>query len=193
VKTEIRLTRHNKALLKQLVKTLFATFKVVRMRGKGVVLKKRWYSTKKTIIPVAELVLLKLPFALNDLYKEAGYDQLYPHFSEMYDSLDYFQSTIEDEDIISHLYYKFNELSMSNLLSDEYEEEPLVLKARAEVVVEGSRAIEQTFTASVKYFVKKSVELLERFEHNIKVIHINTSSACHSPPIRAMPILLKAI
>ena len=184
MKIDIQLSKYNKSLLKKLCKDLFPTFHYVKIRRKEAIFKKRWYSLDKRSTHIAELVLLRLPNALNNYYQENEFNPPFPKIMDMHSAIDHIAPLLQGGNIISFLYKKYNDVAFTIALKEEYSEEPITIKEEV-VEVEESKMTFNEFKETVKYYIKQVFDINSLIEPHLRVVYFNSNSSCNSPPIRA--------
>jgi hypothetical protein len=184
VEIDIKLTRYNREILHKLCLNLFPYFNYVRVKKSGVVFKRNWYSLSKKSSPVAELVLLELPNALNLYYQENEFSPKFPTMVNMYQAIDQIAPRLNGGDVIQYLQYVYNDIAYSVKLRDEYNPEPVSFEVE-EIEVETSKMIKQLVAESIDHFTEKAFVINEIYRTQLKVVYFNSNLSCMSPPIRA--------
>jgi hypothetical protein len=185
MKVDIHLTKRNRSTLVKLCKRLYSHFNYVKMTKKTITFKRKWWSLEKESMQVVDLVLLYLPQAINDLYEEYEFSMPFRHVNTLAEAVEYFGVKVVGSDIIQMLQYQLDNLDMSATLLDEYEEEPVLLKEQEEIVVKETYATKKAIDDTFDYFYNLMTDVIKRIHPKLKVVYMNTESACNSPPIRA--------
>ena len=108
----INITPYNKRRIKHMVIDLMPEFGYVRVTNSGlVILKKTWWSIKRTIINVTDLCIDILPNRLAASCKRKGYGDTYERmFSNDIYIMMQIRSYKKDFDILNYIWEKFNTL-----------------------------------------------------------------------------------
>lgn len=179
---DIKLSKRNRFTLIKLCKRLFRDYKRITISKRTIYLKRRWYSLNKIRIQVVDLVLLRLPQAINDLYEEKDLLPVFNYTDNIASAVEYFE---EQEDIIQYLQYQIDDLDMSMSLNETCPGKPILLKEKEKIIVEETYATKTIFIDSVTYYYNLITDVIAEIKPHIEIVHINTESACNSPPIRA--------
>ena len=185
MKVDIHLNKKNRSALVKLCKRLFTNHKKITISRRTVTLKRRWYSLEKTRMQVVDLVLLNIPFLINELYEENDSNPPFCYADNLGAAVEYFGVKAIGQDIIQFLQYQLDNLDMSTLLNEEYDAEPSLLKEQEEIIVEETFATKKAFSESVTYFHNVITNLISEIQYTLSSGYIDTESACNSPPIRA--------
>jgi len=186
MKVDIHLrSKRNRSTLVKLCRRLLPDYKIIRIRKKEVILKTRWYSFEKTRISVVDLVLLHIPQLINDLYEENGYDAVYDYEDSLGAAVEYFGVHVIGVDLIQSLQYQLDNMDMSGMLNDYYNAEPALLEIREVPHVEETYATKKIFNDSILHYYNLITDVIKEIHPNLKVVYMNTKSACNSPPIRS--------
>lgn len=123
----IKVTPLVKRRVKVLVADLIPEFKYVRISNQGlIVLKKNWWSFKRTIVNITDLFIDILPKKLSDSCKRKGYGDTYERiFSNDIYIMMQLKSYKKEVDLVEYIWNKYNVL---------HREVP-VLKTTTEVIV----------------------------------------------------------
>ena len=176
------MSKRNRKTLKYMIKRLFSDYKKIKVTKRIVYLKRRWYSLTRLRMQVVDLVLLQIPHAINNLCKENGYDVIIEESYDLASAVEHFEG---QQDIIQYLQYQINDLDMSIALNDNYSAEPCILKRQVYNAIKEIRITKKIFTSSISYYMNIITDVIEEIKSNVKVVYMNTESACNSPPIRA--------
>jgi hypothetical protein len=186
VKIDIRLHKSNRKLIKRLVSRLLGDYKYVKIEKKTVTIKRRWYSLKKRKVQVVDLVLLHIPYAINELYEENGLDPIFESNEDLGRAVEYFGTKEINDDFIQFLQYQIDNLDMSVSLIQNYDSEPILLKEQEEPEeVKETYTTKRLFIDAIEHFHFIITDIINEVQPKLKVVYINTESACNSPPIRA--------
>lgn len=188
MKVDIHLYRNNRSILVRLCRQLFSNFKYFRIRKESAILKRRWYSLSREIIPVVDLVFLHIPHAINERHIEHDMKPIFKENIDLTSAVEYFGVKSLGEDIIKFLKYHLDDLIVSVDLDEEFDPEPILLERTKDIDIEETYATKRIFVDSIAYFYNSITEIITEIRPKLRVVYMNTESACNSPPIRAPSI-----
>jgi hypothetical protein len=122
----IKITPLVKKRVRVLIADLLPEFKYIRTSNQGLVmLKKKWWSFKKTTINITDLFIDILPKKLSDSCKRKGYGDTYERiFSDDIYIMMQLKSYKKDVDIVEYIWNKYNvlhrEVPVIRIMTDSY-------------------------------------------------------------------------
>lgn len=173
---KITLSKVNQKLLKKVIFGLFPESRKIKFRNNKTTIKRKGLFSKKHTINIAELVLLSIPNGLNNLSKSIDYGEIYPYFSNIDDSAEYFSGV---EDIIEELYSTYSTLRLSQTLNNEFSEE---IHEVPNMEIVQSKKTKKIFIAAISNYLERIEEVIETSEQPLKIVHRLNNSEVRGPP-----------
>jgi len=185
VKVDIHLTKRNRRTLLKLCRRVFVNYEKIIISKRTITLKRKWYSLDKTRMQVVDLVLLHLPHAINNLYKEYELGSPFDYGDSLGAAVEYFGVKSVGGDLIQFLQSHVDTLDMTVALNEGYSADPILLETLEEPCVIESHATKKAFSDSIVHFYNLMTDVITKIQPKLEVVYTNTESSCNSPPIRA--------
>ena len=140
---------------------------------------------------VVDLVFLHIPYAINEKHKEYNVTPIFEEHRNLHSAVEYFGVKVIEESIIDFLKHHLDDLEMSIELNTTISPKPILLEKKENVYVEEAYITKKIFKDSIIHFYNNITDIVSNLHQYMKIVYIDTESACNSPPIRA-PMLLQS-